>query len=208
MLFQSRQDAGRQLGNHLASAKLQADVILGLPRGGVIVAAAVAAILHRPLDVLVVRKIGHPRFREFAVGALAEGGVVVLDAEELQRSHVDQEKLNQVIAEEKERLGSYRSKFARHARTALENKSIVLVDDGLATGSTLEAAVRSVRQHAASRVTVAVPVASASGYERLAAVSDEMIVLHVDPAFEAVGQYYSSFPQTTDDEVLQALSMG
>ncbi|MBI4662311.1 MAG: phosphoribosyltransferase [Verrucomicrobia bacterium] len=205
MTFASRKEAGEKLGLELSAKKVLADVILGLPRGGVIVAAEIARILKRPLDVLVVRKIGHPHFREFAVGALAEAETVVLDQQVLARTHVEADDLDDVITEEKGRLTDYVKKFEKGQRTPLSGKSVILADDGLATGATTEAAVRSARKQGAKKITVAVPVASTNGFARLANVSDDVISLLVDPNFHAVGQYYSSFSQTTDEEVLRAL---
>jgi predicted phosphoribosyltransferase len=206
MKFASRQEAGRKLGLHFLSRGIQADVVLGLPRGGVIVAAEVAKALACPLDILVVRKIGHPRFREFAVGALAEAEVVVLDESALKTANVRQEELEEVIAEEKIRLKDYVEKFGFGERATLAGKCVIVVDDGLATGATTEAAVQSARRQGAKTITVGTPVASGSGFKRLAKVADHVIALLVDPAFEAVGQYYWSFPQTTDEEVITVLS--
>src|SRR6266404_2280796 len=166
MVFASREDAGRQLGRHLKEKGVQADLVLGLPRGGVVVAAAVAHALRLPLDVLIVRKIGHPLHREFAVGALAEQGVVVLDEKAIGRNPLVRSDLDQIIEEEKERLRAYQALF-RHAPLDLSGKAVLLVDDGLATGSTTEAAVLSAKKQGASGVVVAAPVASASAIDRL-----------------------------------------
>ena len=204
MIFASREEAGRKLGQFLMSAGVQADLVLGLPRGGVVVAAEVAKILKRPLDVLVVRKIGHPIFREFAVGALAEEEVVLLDEAVLVRSHVDRADLEEVIVVETARLKAYREKF-HHGKLGLKNKTALIVDDGLATGATTEAAVLSARKQGANKVIVSAPVASDTAVNRLAKVADEVKVLEVDPRFEAVGQYYRVFAQTTDEEVLSLL---
>lgn len=206
MKFASRQDAGKQLGIRLAAQNTQADLVVGLPRGGVIVADEVAKALNRPLDILVVRKIGHPQFREFAAGALAEAGVIVLDEDALRKAPVRPRELEEVIAEETVRLNDYSEKFGSDKRTPLAGQRVILVDDGLATGATAEAAVRSARRQGASAVVVAIPIASENGYRRLANISDQVIALKVDPAFEAVGQYYRSFPQATDEEVLAILS--
>src|SRR6185503_9869645 len=200
MVFVSRQEAGRKLADYLCEHNVQADLVLGLPRGGVIVAAEVARILRLPLDVIVVRKIGHPRHREFAVGALAEGDVVVLDAEAIERTSVSQTELEEVIAEEKERLREYQLKFEQETGPDLVEKAVLLVDDGLATGATTEAAVLSARKRNARTVVVAVPVASDNAYERLRRVADNVIALLVDPDFDAVGRYYERFAQTTDTE--------
>ena len=206
MTFSSRLDAGKRLALHLSEKGIKPAVVVGLPRGGVIVAAELARNLRLPLDVLVVRKLGHPQSREFAVGALAEGGVVLLHEEALRESEVDRGKLDAVIAEETARLVAYQARFESHARVLQAGQSILLVDDGLATGATMEAAVMSARKQGASNVAVAVPVASTSGYARIAKVSDAVYALLIDPQFQAVGQYYTRFPQTSDQEVLQAMA--
>jgi len=203
--FLSREDAGRKLARHLQNGHIEADVVLGLPRGGVIVAAEVARLLHLPLDVIVVRKIGHPRHREFAVGALAEADVILLDQKAMESSQVVERELEEVIAEERQRLLEYQLKFGRDAAIPLAGKRVCMVDDGLATGATAEAAVLSVRKRDAAKVILAIPVASTSGLNRLASVADEVIALEVDPVFDAVGRYYEEFNQTTDEEVIQLL---
>ena len=205
MLFASRQDAGRQLGEFLRKRGISADEVLGLPRGGVVVAAAVARALQRPLDVLIVRKIGHPWQREFAVGALAEPDVVIFDESFKWKNPLARAELDDVIAEEKERLREHRAQFHRKAVPALEGKMVLLVDDGLATGATAEAAVVSARQQKARRVVIAAPVASTHAVERLRRMADDVVVLFEAPDFEAVGQYYARFSQTTDAEVLALL---
>lgn len=205
MIFSSREEAGRELGYHLAERGIQPDVVLGLPRGGVVVAAEVARILQRPLDVLVVRKIGHPRHREFAVGALVEHGVVLLDKDAMQETHVARSDLDDIIAEETSRLRSYQARFHRDGHRQLSGKTVLIVDDGLATGATTEAAVMSAKSQSARKVIVATPVASPSAIERVEAVADEVISLVVDPDFIAVGQFYESFAQTADEEVMALL---
>ena len=147
---------------------MDADLVLGLPRGGVVVAAEVARLLQCPLDVLVVRKIGHPMHREFAVGALAEPDVVIFDEASLSGIPVARSELDKVVAEETARLREYCRRFHRSDAPVLDGKIVLLVDDGLATGATAEAAVLSARQQRARRVIVAVPVASTKAVERLA----------------------------------------
>lgn len=205
VLFASRQDAGRQLGEFLRQRGISADEVLGLPRGGVVVAAGVARALQRPLDVLIVRKIGHPWQREFAVGALAEPDVVIFDESFKWKNPLARAELDDVIAEEKERLREYGSQFHRSAAPVLEDKMVLLVDDGLATGATAEAAVVSARQQKARRVVIAAPVASTHAVERLRRLADDVAVLFEDPDFGAVGQYYATFSQTTDAEVMALL---
>lgn len=205
MVFASRIDAGERLGHFLLNRAGPVDLVLGLPRGGVVVAAGVAHVLELPLDVLVVRKIGHPLYREFAIGALAEGEVVVLDESIVGRDPIVRAELEGVIEEEKQRLETYRSMFHRGEPKILAEKSVLLVDDGLATGATTEAAVLSAKRQLARRVAVAAPVASAHAVERLGRVADDIFVMSVDPNFDAVGRYYQSFSQTTDEEVLGLL---
>ncbi len=205
MLFASREDGGQKLGRMLLEKQVAVDIILGLPRGGVIVAAEVARVLRLPLDVLIVRKIGHPLQREFAVGALAEGDVVVLDRALLGHSTAVQDEFEGVLREEKERLKAYVSRFHRPDGSELQDKAVLLVDDGLATGSTTEAAVLSARKQGARRVVVAAPVASTHAVARLGQVADQVLALCVDADFDAVGRYYEEFSQTTDEEVLALL---
>jgi putative phosphoribosyl transferase len=203
MIFASRHDAGQQLGRYLADQGLKADIVLGLPRGGIIVADGVASALNLPLAALVVRKIGHPWNREFALGAMAEGDIVVLDEDVSWASPADVEN---VIAEEKARLFDYQAKFHPAGLPEIKDKKVIVVDDGLATGATTEAAVRSAKKRGAAQVILAVPVASTVGAERLRKAADQVMALEVDPEFMAVGQYYRSFPQNTDEEVLKVLA--
>jgi putative phosphoribosyl transferase len=206
MVFTSRQDAGRRLGRWLLGRGVKADVVLGLPRGGVVVAAEVAWTLMVPLDVLIVRKIGHPLHREFAVGALAEGGVVVLDEAVIGANPAVRAELEAIIEEEKARLQSYQGRFHLGGVPSLADKRVLLVDDGLATGATTEAAVLSARRQRARGITVAAPVASTSAIARLQRVAEDVLALWPDPEFDAVGRYYDIFSQTTDEEVLAVLN--
>ena len=205
MVFGSRKDAGQRLGSLLKERAVVAEVVLGLPRGGVVVAAEVAHILQLPLDVLIVRKIGHPLHREFAVGAMAEGGVVVFDEAVIGSNPIIRLELNEVIEEEKQRLQAYQTQFHRLDQARLDGKVVLLVDDGVATGATTEAAVLAARAQGAIRITVAAPVASSNAVQRLERVASEVVALLVDPEFDAVGRYYDSFSQTTDEEVKELL---
>lgn len=205
MTFASRQDAGRRLGNWLRDSQMSAEIVAGLPRGGVVVAAEVARALRCPLRALVVRKVGHPFHREFAVGALAEGGVIVLDENSIGADPRAPEALKQVIHEEMGRLSACERIFRQRDQPGFSDRQVFLVDDGLATGATMEAAVRSARKQGARRVVVAVPVASPAAVERLRSAADDVAALCVDPDFVAVGSYYRYFDQTTDDEVVELL---
>jgi len=205
MIFASREEAGHRLGCELRERSVDVDRVAGLPRGGVVVAAEVARILGRPLDVLVVRKIGHPWHREFAVGALAEGGVVLLDESTIAADESLRPQLHQVIAEEQARLQSLVSLFHSESHRDFKGQVVLLIDDGLATGATLEAAAISARKLGARRVVAAAPVASEQAVVRLRSFTDDIRVLLVDRGFQAVGQYYRSFQQTSDEEVLALL---
>ena len=168
-------------------------------------AAEVARRLDAPLDVLVVRKIGHPRHREFAVGAIAEPDIVILDREAIERTHVHPDELRQIINEEQQRLREYQAIFERNHPPDIAGKSVLIVDDGLATGSTMEVAVKSAHQRKAEEVSVAVPVASSSAFERIQAAGAQVYALIVDPEFDAVGRFYDTFAQVEDEEVVELL---
>lgn len=205
MSFASRQDAGQKLGRHLLNEGVRADVVVGLPRGGVVVAAEVAHVLNAPLGVLVVRKIGHPQHREFAVGALAENDVVLVDEGVVGSNETTRAMVSEVIREERERLLQYKHSFHQDQEIDFCNKAVLIVDDGLATGRTMEAAVMAARRKGAKEIKVAVPVGAASAIEHLERATDGVFALIIDPGFEAVGVYYESFSQTTDDEVIELL---
>jgi len=205
-VFASREDAGRRLGRWLQDRGVETELILGLPRGGVVVAAEVSHVLNRPLDILIVRKIGHPLHREFALGAIAEGGVVLLDEQVIGTDPLMRSDLEYVIQEEQANLKTYQLRFPHAGASEIKSKAVLLVDDGLATGATTEAAVRSAIKQGARSVTVAAPVGSTHAVERLQRVADKVEVMWVDPDFDAVGRYYEAFPQTTDDEVLGLLT--
>lgn len=205
MRFHSRLEAGLLLGKRLRAAGAMADLVLGLPRGGVVVAAEVARSLECPLATLVVRKIGHPQHRELAVGAIAEPDVVVRDEESVRWNPPNPAELHAVEAEEMERLRRYQKLFHPTGLPELAGKEIWLVDDGLATGATMEAAVRAARKRHAARVKVAVPVASSQALTRIARLADDVFALEVDASFLAVGRYYQAFAQVTDDEVVALL---
>jgi len=205
MTFASRQSAGDKLGSRLIEQGVDVDIVLGLPRGGVIVAAEVARLMQRPLNALVVRKIGHPLNREYAVGALAEGGVEILDDSAITFGNVTRQQLAEVFDEENQRLLHYETMFHGGEQVDLNHKRVLLVDDGLATGATADAAVLSARRRGAEEVIVAAPVASKLAIARLAGIADRTLVLLVDPRFHAVGAYYESFSQVTDEEVVTVL---
>jgi putative phosphoribosyl transferase len=202
--FPDRIDAGRQLGTRLGHLRGRDVVVLGLPRGGVPVAAQVASALSAPLDVIVIRKIGHPDHSEFAVGAVGEEGVQVLTAGS--RS-VPSERLLQVVADESAELDR-RVRLLRgsHAAEALGGRTAVIVDDGIATGATAAAACQVARARGAAAVVVAAPVAAPEAVADLERIADEVVVLETPANFMAVGAWYDDFAQTTDAEVTAILT--
>src|SRR5690348_1101148 len=203
--FRDRRDAGRQLARRLKRYAGDPEVVvLGLPRGGVPVAHEVATSLAAPLDVFVVRKLGYPAHEELAIGAIASGGTVVFDPDlivGLSNDEVDRI-VKRALAELNARETAYhRSKPALDLR----GKTAILVDDGLATGSTMHAAVRGVRSLGAKQIVVAVPVASRQAVESLRSVADDVVAALVPVRFYAVGQFYEDFAQTSDEEVRSLL---
>ncbi|HJW00953.1 MAG TPA: phosphoribosyltransferase family protein [Arthrobacter sp.] len=203
--FRNRVDAGRRLGQRLAGLLGEGVVVLGLPRGGVPVAAEVAAALNAPLDVIVVRKLGVPFQPELAMGAIGEGDTRVLDRGVLSVAHVTENELRTVEQGERELLESRVALYRRgRARTDLKGRTVVIVDDGIATGSTARVACRVARQLGAARVILAVPVASARVLGSLSD-ADQVFSLVSARNFQAVGYYYRDFSPTKDDEVVQLL---
>jgi predicted phosphoribosyltransferase len=207
-MYADRADAGRALANALAHLRAAPDaIVLGLPRGGVPVAYEVARALGLPLDVLVVRKLGLPQQPELAMGAIASGGAVVVNDEVVRYLGSRREAFEAVRACEQVEL-ERRERDYRGARSPLElaERTAILVDDGLATGATMEAAVRALQSLRARRVVVAVPVASQEAVERIEALADEVVCLATPPFFSAVGQWYADFGQTEDAEVRDLLA--
>jgi predicted phosphoribosyltransferase len=202
-LFQDRRDAGRLLAGRLQHYAHDPDVlVLALPRGGVPVGYEVAAALHAPLDVFLVRKLGVPGHEELAMGAIASGGVLVLNDEVVGGLRIPPEDI-QRVAEREGRELLRRERAYREGRPPpeVEGKVAILVDDGLATGSSMRAAIAALRQLRPARIVVAVPAAPDSTCRELAAEVDEMMCATTPAPFLAVGQAYWDFTQTTDDEV-------
>lgn len=203
--FRDREDAGGQLGRLLQHMHLGAVTVLGLPRGGVPVAAQVAQLLDSPLDVIVVRKLGLPGHPEVAMGAIGEGGITVTDADMLSRARVSDQELAAVEASERATLRSRVARLQPH-RSVLDLKArdVVIVDDGIATGATMTAACRVARRKGAARVFAAAPVGSLSAIEQIDG-ADRIFCVLIPEDFDAVGRYYRDFDQTADEEVERLL---
>lgn len=205
--FADRTEAGKELAGYLQQYAGRSDVIvLGLPRGGVPVAAIVAGALGAPLDVFTVRKLGVPGYRELAMGAIASGGARVLDQRLIADLDIPEAAIARVIAEEELEL-TRREQVFRAGLSPLNvaGRVAILVDDGLATGSTMLAAVQALRGLGPSRVVVAAPVGSAEACQKLEEVADEVICARVPSRFSAVGRWYSDFSETPDSEVTALL---
>lgn len=204
--FKDRTEAGYLLAKQLADLRNKGAIVLGIPRGGIIVAKALAAKIHADLDIILSRKLGTPGQPELAMGALAEDGKVFLN-QNIVRSMALTEK---DIAREKARQAKeiqQRTQLIRSVlpKTRLKNRIVIVTDDGVATGATMQAALWAVRQENPKRIIAAVPVASQEALEKLAADSDEIICLHLPTLFYAVGQFYIHFDQVEDNEILRIL---
>ncbi|MCW2911174.1 MAG: hypothetical protein JWL68_5963 [Actinomycetia bacterium] len=210
MPFLDRADAGRRLAGLLAGQLMiergPGTVVLGLPRGGIPVAYEIARALDAPLDVILVRKIGLPAQPELAMGAIGEDGVRVVNDDVVQAEHVSDREFAGVEEAERAELGRRADRYrAGHPRLPLTGKTAIVVDDGIATGSTARAACQVARAHGAARVVLAVPVAPQASLDALASMADEVVAAEVPEPFLAIGQWYRDFAQTGDAEVVELL---
>jgi len=205
--FRDRYDAGIQLAGKLAGyAGDPRVIVLGLPRGGVPVAYEVARALRVPLDVFVVRKLGVPGHRELAMGAIASGGVRVLNREVVDMLHISGAIIDAVAAQELSEVERQQRDYRGNVSLpSLAGRTVIVVDDGLATGSTMRAAVKALRQSGPARIVVAAPVAAADTCRSLASEADEVVCVNVPESFHAVSMWYDEFSQTSDEEVRRLL---
>jgi putative phosphoribosyl transferase len=201
--FAHRAEAGRRLARHLDAYAGRSDVIvLGLPRGGVPVAAEVARHLHVPLDVFLVRKLGVPSHPELAMGAIAEGGVEVLDERLVERLGIPRTSVDEIAARERSELDRRTRQYrGARGRPEIAGRTVIVVDDGLATGATMEAAILALRQLGPAGVIAAAPVGTPETCRRLGRRADRVVCVATPPDLGAVGQWYDDFTQTTDEEV-------
>ncbi len=206
-MFEDRADAGKKLAERLIHYKDRGDVIvLALPRGGVVTGFEIASALHAPLDVLIVRKIGLPDNPELAMGAVAETGAAVWNSDVVRYSGLSEEELRQEVLRGKEEIAR-RAALYRNGRRLpdLSGKTVILVDDGVATGATIKASIPAIRGERAAKIVLALPVGPPATAEVLRRMVDEFLCLETPGGFSAVGQYYADFTQVTDSAVVGLL---
>lgn len=206
MIFLDRPTAGRKLAQRLTYLKNKDAVVLGLPRGGVPIASEVAKEINAPLDVIVVRKLGVPSQPELAMGAVGEGGVVIRNDEVIRMANISAEQFAATLAREEKEVTERARRFRDgHSPVSLLGRVAVIIDDGIATGSTAQAACDVARALGAAKVILAVPVGSREAVNALAAKADEVISLEIPDNFFAVGQWYEDFSPVSDEDVIQLL---
>jgi putative phosphoribosyl transferase len=206
MAFRDRSDAGRKLGEELERFAEEDVIVLGMPRGGVEVAFEVARSLEAPLDVVVIRKLGAPANPEFGFGAIGPNGLRILDDQSVRMLGLSEEDIERVAEREREELERRLEEY-RGERTMpdMEGKTLIVVDDGAATGGSARAAVRALKEMDPGKLILALAVAPPDTAEELRQEVDELICLETPSAFMAVGQWYSNFSQTTDEQVVELL---
>ncbi|MBD3359672.1 MAG: phosphoribosyltransferase [Candidatus Buchananbacteria bacterium] len=208
MTFKNHQEAGQKLAQELKEFKNQKDtIIIALPRGGVVNAFEIAKELNLPLDLVVPRKIGAPGHEEYAIGAITESGEGIFNQSAIDSLNIGQEYLNKKITEEKKEA-ERRLKTYRPDRPALnlKNKTVIIVDDGIATGLTMQAAIKSVKEKQPKKIIVAVPVSAKDSLKKIKELVDQVICLHTPFFFGAVGAFYETFEQTPDEKVIELMA--
>jgi putative phosphoribosyl transferase len=205
--FRDRRDAGARLAERLEHLRAESPAVLGLPRGGVPVAFEVATTLGAPLDVIVVRKLGVPVQPELGMGAVGEGGVIVLNEEVVRLARVSDEDVTRIAARERAEVDRRARRFrGGRPRVDVTGRTVVIVDDGIATGSTARAAMQVARAQGATRVVLGIPVGAPDTIAAMRSEADEVVCVETPLGFLAVGQAYESFTQTTDEEVVRLLA--
>ena len=205
MRFGDRKEAGKLLAKELAQYKGKKAIVLAIPRGGVVIGRVVADELNLPLDVIVTKKVTPPDNEEYAIGAVGETEVVI-DEFAMREAGVRREDIEQQIMEKQLEVGKRYAKFRGSASPPmLKDRIAIIVDDGIATGHTMKAAIAVARHSGALKVVAAIPVGPVDGVQELRKLADEVVCLSEEPVFFAVGEFYDSFPQTEDDEVVKLL---
>ncbi len=206
MIFKDRHEAGLKLAAQLEKYRDRPQtVVVGLARGGVVVAHAVANALHLPLDVIVIRKIGAPMQEELAIGAIDEEGHGFINDALIERLGVSPAYLREESQRQKKLAEQRAALYRKDKKIEIEGKTVIIVDDGLATGASMRAAVRALKQKRAGKIILALPVAASDSLESLSQEVNETVCVYVPAVFMAVGEFYQKFDQTSDDEVMELL---
>lgn len=205
--YLDRADAGQQLAKHLLDYRnAENTIVVGLPRGGVPVASEIAKRLNLPLDIMIVRKLGAPKHVEYAIGAIASGGVKLLNQQAIIDMSISDEELSEIIDKELEELTRREFLYRKNQeKLPIKNQTIILVDDGIATGFTMHAAIMAIKKLQPKRLVMAVPVASMEAIRSLETFVDELICPIIPQYFYAVGSFYENFNQTSDEQVKNIL---
>jgi putative phosphoribosyl transferase len=204
--FTDRIDAGKRLASELNDFSGKNGIVLAIPRGGVVVAFEIAKVLNLPLDIIIPRKIGAPENPELAIGAVAEDGTAILDNQLIKYLAVSKEYIALETNRQKHEIGRRLKLYRQDASYLnLKNRDVIVIDDGIATGSTMKAALASVRNRDAASVTVAVPVGPPSAIDELNEFADRVVCLYKPEYFQAIGEFYTDFSQTPDEEVIRLL---
>ena len=204
--FSDRVDAGKRLASALKDFSGKKGIVLAIPRGGVVVGYMIAKALNLPLDVIIPRKIGAPDNPELAIGAVAEDGTAILDGNLIKYLGVSREYIKEETERQKQEIGRRLKLYRQDASYPnLKGLDVIVVDDGIATGSTMKAALASVKNRGAASITVAVPVGPPSTIDELEKMADRVVCLHTPESFQAIGEFYTDFSQTSDEEVIGLL---
>lgn len=202
-MFRNRTEAGKRLAKKLAAFKNQPGVVLAVPRGGVPVAYEVARELNLPLEIILVKKLGHPMNKEYAIGAIGLDDYFVIPHDDVSDSYIEDE-----VKRVRERLVEMQKKFMGERKPSdLREKTLIVIDDGIATGNTLMATVQILKKDQPGKIIIAVPVISRSAFEKLSREADEVIALSIPETFYGVGAFYEDFTQLTDGEVVRYLGV-
>lgn len=208
MVFENRSQAGKELARHFTNLKDKNPIVLGIPRGGVEVAAQIAKLIKAPLNVIMVRKIGHPFEKELAIGALAEGEVKVFDRGSINRWGISKKEIAKTIKQEKEELKRRIKTYRRSQKLApLTNQTVILVDDGVATGLTVKAAILSIKKLNPEKIIFATPVCSTEAAAELKKLVDDFICLIEPFELSSIGSFYQDFSPVSDEQVLKLLKL-
>lgn len=206
MIFQDRQDAGKKLAEKLKTIDTSTSILLALPRGGVPVAYEISKKFHIPMDVIVARKLSSPKKKEFGFGAIAERNVKVINKDSVKNLGLTKKDIVTILSSEQKELERRVNLYRRGKMQSIKGKTVIIVDDGLATGVTISAVIKSINRFKIKKIVVAVPVCSKEAHKEIGPKVDAIECLEISSRFSSVGQFYSDFAQVTDEEVVSTLN--